>query len=356
MFIDNITNWEDFEKFVKRLYEEDSTVIVEHNQKLVGKSGAKRQIDVLITSKTKLHTYTTIAECKWWNHKVTRAIVDEVYSSIDDLNASKGAIFTKVGYQSGAKEYAKFKDIDIFVVRELKPEEWGSSGRNIQFYMHIFSCNIQKLNFPGAKLKSLSHYVPKDVSLDIKIDKDGTLDDAYALYSALYKLGPNLVSLLSQEIIHIQKAIGKAIGVFEEGRDAEIVVESEVELDFSSYDYRMLELGFGELIIDKISFTMITHIAQSSFSHDRGESFDIVLSVENVIKDQINIVSQKKGKIKTETIIEDSEKEKIVEDINDNLKNGSIMNISLDPWAKTKLSGKEKKIKTNKIIITLLNK
>ena len=40
-FWDKLIDWDDFERFVQKMYEEDPNLIVQHNVTLVGKSGAK---------------------------------------------------------------------------------------------------------------------------------------------------------------------------------------------------------------------------------------------------------------------------------------------------------------------------
>ncbi len=74
--------------------------------------------------------------------KVERQQVENLYASMEDLNASKGVIFTTLGYQSGAETYAKSKNINIYVIRDLKPEEWGRPGKIIEFYIQISSKSI----------------------------------------------------------------------------------------------------------------------------------------------------------------------------------------------------------------------
>jgi hypothetical protein len=128
-YLSQIVDWKDFEQFVAQLYRDDPNLIVQHDITLTGKSGAKRQIDVLVTSRVKFHTIITLIECKYWKVKVDRATVDVVAAAIEDLNISKGVIFTTIGYEEGAQSYAKSKSIDIFIVRELKDEEWGLPGR-----------------------------------------------------------------------------------------------------------------------------------------------------------------------------------------------------------------------------------
>jgi hypothetical protein len=89
-FIDQLLDWRDFETFVQRLYATDPNLLVEHNVVDVGKSGARRQTDVKITQRTKLHTYVTLVECKRWKDKVDRSRVDILAASIEDLGAAKG--------------------------------------------------------------------------------------------------------------------------------------------------------------------------------------------------------------------------------------------------------------------------
>jgi hypothetical protein len=97
-FIDRLIDWKDFEKFIAELYKDSDELIVEHDVSEFGKSGAKRQIDVRILQKTKLHIIKTIIECKRWKEKVDRQTIDILFASVEDLNANKGAIFTTKGY------------------------------------------------------------------------------------------------------------------------------------------------------------------------------------------------------------------------------------------------------------------
>lgn len=116
-FLTYLIDWKEFELFVAELYKDDGDLIIQHNVTEVGKSQAKRQIDVLVTQKTKLHTIKTIIECKLWKSKVDRQVIDVLSASVEDLNANKGVIFTTKGYEEGAIQYAKNK-ILIFLLSE----------------------------------------------------------------------------------------------------------------------------------------------------------------------------------------------------------------------------------------------
>jgi restriction endonuclease Mrr len=133
-FLAKLIDWRDFEKFVADLYRDSDELRVEHDVTLVGKSGARRQVDVLVHRRSKLHEDKFIVECKRWKDPVQRSRIDILAASVRDLNANRGAIFTTKGYEEGAVGYAKDQGIDIFVVRDLREDEWGEPGRHVLLY------------------------------------------------------------------------------------------------------------------------------------------------------------------------------------------------------------------------------
>src|SRR2546430_1980857 len=93
-FLDQLVDWRDFETFVRDLYELDAELRVQHDVTLEGKSGARRQVDVLITHTKGGSTYSTVVECKRWRDPIDRQRIDVLAASVDDLRASKGVMFT----------------------------------------------------------------------------------------------------------------------------------------------------------------------------------------------------------------------------------------------------------------------
>lgn len=355
MYLDKIFDWKEFELFVKKIYEVDPNLIVEHNVTLVGKSGAKRQIDVLITQKSKLHTYITLVECKKWKKKVDRARVDVMVASIEDLNASKGVIFTTNGYEEGAEKYAASKNIDIFVIRELNDKDWGLPGRIIEFYLQYFVSNAIKFSMPDCKLVPVVEQYPDRLDFNIVIDKDHILNDFFYLYSVKTgDIGAHLISILTDKQNEIMNSISNQIKLLEEGQNgASLLIQSNVEIDFSEFEYRQLRTKYGAININKVLFELITHVSQTVFHTDRGEDLNIALVVENYIRRQKHIVFQKKSQKDlelTDNLLEvnkpSCEEEKALE-------NGSIFKVFLEPWVKISLDGNEKMGTTNIIEIKL---
>ncbi|KPG98320.1 hypothetical protein AEQ67_13270 [Pseudomonas sp. RIT-PI-q] len=138
---DIVKDWGGFEQLVKSMHESGS-VEVEHNVTLTGKSGATRQIDVLLKHHCPPYSYLTLIECKYWKRKVERANIDVLAMSISDLSAAKGVFFTTVGYQEGAEIYARSMGITIHVVRELTDDEWGLPGKIVDLYLQFIQPTI----------------------------------------------------------------------------------------------------------------------------------------------------------------------------------------------------------------------
>ncbi len=357
-FIDKLIDWKDFELFVKQLYEQDMQLEVEHDVTLIGKSGAKRQIDVLIKHKTKLHEYVTIVECKRWKEKVDRSRVDILFASIEDLNASKGVIFTTSGYEEGAEKYAQSKNIDLFIVRDLTDEEWGLPGRVVHFFMQTFCSNLKHIEFPQMQMIPIVDEYPSRIDLGIIIEKDQKYDENLYLYSKRNGIrNTHLISLILEKQNEILQQISDQTSLLGDGTNEEsLIILSDLEIDFSEYEFKQLRYPYGILLIDKLICKLITSISQKTFHFDRGSTFDLSLTIENYIRRQKHIFSKRKDETNiqvTENLFDKLTKEKIV--TGDVLQNNSIFKVMLAPYVNIELDGNEKTATTEKIIIKLKN-
>jgi hypothetical protein len=167
-FLDKLIDWRDFEVFVRDLYARHPELDVEHDVTEVGKSGATRQIDVKFTHLVGGHTYVTVVECKRWKEKVTRDRIDVLASSMKDLNAAKGVMFTTAGYEPGAEAYAEHEGIELFMVRDLSAEEWGRPGRVVWFWMHYYGGQITNIGVGRVVFVSVGD-APSDLTLDLAV-------------------------------------------------------------------------------------------------------------------------------------------------------------------------------------------
>ncbi|WP_054970001.1 restriction endonuclease [Alicyclobacillus ferrooxydans] len=146
-----VKDWGGFERLVADLHN-TGDVKVEHNVILTGRSGAPRQIDVLITHTQGFYTEKIIVECKYWNTRIKRLHVDAMVAQLQDLNASKAVFFTVKGCQSGAKTMAADHGIEIFLVREPTDDEWGEPGPVLNIHLQVIDRSILKYSFPGMQV------------------------------------------------------------------------------------------------------------------------------------------------------------------------------------------------------------
>lgn len=103
----------EYELFTQNVYQQlvNMDVVratkVQHDIKLEGRSGQKHQIDVYWEYEIAKTKHRVAIECKNYNKPVTKEKVCAFKGVLDDLNGVIGIMVTKVGYQKGAKEYAK---------------------------------------------------------------------------------------------------------------------------------------------------------------------------------------------------------------------------------------------------------
>jgi hypothetical protein len=353
-FLDKLIDWKDFEKFVAELYKDSDELTVKHNVTEVGKSNAKRQIDVLVLQKTKLHTIKTIIECKRWKDPVDRHVIDVLFASVEDLNANKGAIFTTKGYEEGAIEYAKSKNIDIFIVRDIYENEWGEPGRNISLYLQTFHSMIDGLSIDNPKFFSPLGQIPSNIALNLAIhfsDKQVYPEHLNLVSQIEPTNGPNFVKLLIDVRNHILKQLLEKFNGLMQNEKPEVAYETRVKLDFTNYPFRFFKHETGFITFDSISFNHHQSISQTKIDFDRAASADFALIVENYITNQKNFAIKQKDEEQVKLSDPIEPKPAISED--KILKNGSIIKISLEHYVGYSLQPTTKITKTTDMIISL---
>jgi hypothetical protein len=291
-FIDRLIDWKDFERFVAGIYAEDENLLVEHNVTLIGKSGATRQIDVRFTHTVKAHTYVTVVECKRWKDRVTRERIDVLAATIEDVNASKGVMFTTTGFEPGAEAYAKQKGIDLFLVRDLTDKEWGLPGRVVSFYLHIYGAQVTSFQ-QTAQLIATVPNPPASIELPLIFRPDGQLDETMTLRSITDGgRGPNLLRVIAEARQAAMQGLSPNIGVLEEGNDASRSFLVPIDIDLCSSPYQDLHRPYGVVRMERMAVELIVTVNQSLFEYDRGSSFDLAVAVENYVTQQRSVVTR----------------------------------------------------------------
>lgn len=78
--------------------------LVQHDVKLMGRSGQEHQIDVYWEYEIAGNKHRVAIECKNYSKLVPIGKVRDFKGVLDDLNGVNGIMTTKVGYQEGAKK------------------------------------------------------------------------------------------------------------------------------------------------------------------------------------------------------------------------------------------------------------
>lgn len=144
-----VTDWAEFENLIASICGTGSAA-VERDLMLIGKSGARRQIDVVIRTTLGLVNHLVLVECKHWKRHVTREHLDTLAVAVTDLNASKAIAFSTRGFSKGALAFAKHCGIDLFKVRDLRASEVFGPNTPLTTYRHYLWRSLRNLHFPGT--------------------------------------------------------------------------------------------------------------------------------------------------------------------------------------------------------------
>lgn len=117
--------WKKFEEFVASIQKGLSPeATVSHDEKIIGKSGTTRQIDVSIRQAVGQFSLLMVIDCKDWKKPVDIADVGAFIDMVEDVEANKGAIVCNAGFTAGAKERAKQKGIDLLLAVDTESTDW----------------------------------------------------------------------------------------------------------------------------------------------------------------------------------------------------------------------------------------
>lgn len=112
------------ERDVQRIYTyllnlRDEGVIVANSVVMTGKSGVQHEIDVYYEFSRAGIRHRVAIECKDWSSPVSKGQIQEFESKLRDIGNITGVVVARRGYQSGAKDFAEYKDIIALGFDEL---------------------------------------------------------------------------------------------------------------------------------------------------------------------------------------------------------------------------------------------
>lgn len=317
---DLVQDWGGFERLIADLHD-TGTVTVEHDVVLKGRSGAPRQIDVLVRHREGLYEHLIVVECKYRNSPVERLHVDALATTVREVGASRGVIFSTKGFQSGTVKQAEHDGISLYQIREPTDLEWGLPGRHIDLWLQFLQISIGEPAMPGTMVAGPP---PVDNRLALQLGDGGST-------TAISK------SCLNEPTL--EKLIERL------ARESARVAYQPVRLDFGEgvYDgiYRArFRVNFAPeqpvecprdgavILIPRIEFDVGLRVNQSRMQIDRGERYAFVLAVEDCVNKVVSTASREEdGK----TILQPARTEP--PDPEDTLKNGSILQVWLKGYA-----------------------
>ena len=317
-----VKDWGGFEKLVAALHE-TGDVTVEHNAHLVGRSGAPRQIDVLLRHKQGLYEHLVVVECKYWNTAVERLHVDALATTVKEVGAAKGVIFSTKGFQTGAITQAAHDNIELFTVRELTDEEWGLPGKVVDLFLQVNAVSVGNPQFLGTF--SFSGFEPRNPSLNITIgnpDSDSR--------TPMFKEGDPEKTLEEYLSRIARESAGKfypsrAIAFRNGGYDGKLLLRGKVNV--APKTPMRIEVNGGIIMVPRIEFDVGLLINQSRIVIDRSNNYFFAIAVEDCVRDIAAYATKKSSE--AVTVIEPISIPDSI-DSDDVVKNGSLISV----WVK----------------------
>ena len=128
-------------------YDGYENIRVEHDVKIIGKSGASHQIDVYWEFKAAGTTYKTCVECKNYTSAVKKTHVAAFAEILRDIGNANGIIATTLSFQKGAKQLAEQNNIRLVLVNHL------IQSIKLRIQPLLTHCENARLNFNEQSIK-----------------------------------------------------------------------------------------------------------------------------------------------------------------------------------------------------------
>lgn len=188
----------EYEILTKDIYEtllkEDGvSVDVRHNVVVQGKA-LQHQIDVYWEYKVAGVLHKVAIECKNYNSNVSIAKVRDFYGVLSDIGNINGIMVSKMGFQSGAKDFAEYYGINLMELREPTEKDWTGRLKSINVDLGIITLNIKdrKFNLDEDWIRNNIDLSSKD---EFRFSLNGRTDQIY-----IYKLnGEKIINLFDME-------------------------------------------------------------------------------------------------------------------------------------------------------------
>jgi Restriction endonuclease len=284
---DLVSDWGGFERLVAKLHE-TGNVSVEHNVILPGRSGAPRQIDVLVRHTEGLYEHLIVVECKYRSSAVERLHVDALATTIREVGAARGVIFSTQGFQSGAIEQAKHENISLYQLREPTDAEWGLPGRKVDIWLHCISISIGNFEIPGAT--AITQFPGRPITFNLAFDETGPTSQTPIKVEG--KPDTTLETLIVRIARGAVPLVYKPIRVNFDGT-FNGVVKNVIRMNFNPDKAAEVFMDGAKIFVPCLSFSLGIKITQTRFEVDRATPYAFVLAVQDCVKNTVTTASRR---------------------------------------------------------------
>lgn len=120
-----MAKWKEFEVLLAELQQQTAPdAHVQHNQRIKGRSGRVRQLDITISQKVGLYPVLIVIECKRYRRLVGIEKVESFVTKLRDVGASHGVMISNTSFDAGAKAIAKDNMVTLLSYREATNLDW----------------------------------------------------------------------------------------------------------------------------------------------------------------------------------------------------------------------------------------
>lgn len=136
--------WKQFELLVARIQADlaGANALVTPNDKIMGKTGIYRQIDVSIRANVGQFPILVVIDCKDYNHPLDIKDVEAFISMAQDVGAHRAAMVAANGYSEAARIRAKAAQIELYTVVDTGDHPWRKKIAVPALYKHSIITEI----------------------------------------------------------------------------------------------------------------------------------------------------------------------------------------------------------------------
>lgn len=290
-----IADWGGFEELVAQLHQ-TGTVTVERNVTLIGRSGAPRQIDVLVRHQEGLYEHKVVVECKYWNSPVERLHVDALATTVQEVGADRGVIFSTHGFQSGAITEAQHQAIRLFKIREPSDEEWGRPGRIVELWLHVIGISVGNPQLHGTHVYGLvtpwGVQSPAIPSLDIRLGDETAPGTPISIDDRPDKTLEAFIERLAGDTA--RRSYTPVPLRFQDGSfDGEVLFT--INVSYEPAKAMRIHTSATTIFVPKMTFQVGVLVSQTRIRMDRGQNLAFFLAVEDCINRTVTAASRSIG-------------------------------------------------------------